>query len=199
MIEFEDLLSEAAPEIGRVSSALDEIFAAEHRLIAGRTLPAPERAAFLLACAGLGVRHNVNGEPAIDLLPLALGVELLAEAVRDHYERLVPRSEGDPSLAVLGGDRIYALGMERISSYGRGDLIGIASDTVADISALEASNGAEGKDQLARRVAREERIFTAALDMACAAANIPSAYRGSLEELGHEGARLVAAGEPVFV
>lgn len=174
------MTAEVEGDTSLIKERLKSLLAGEHPLVAARALASPDRASFLLACARNGFYDFEK------LAPLALGVELLAEAVRDHFERMVPRGKGDPSLPVLGGDRIYALGMQHICSSGRADLIAIASKTVADIAEREAEGGAENAPTLERRLAREERIFRAALDMAAAAANIPAAAADMLE--GHVSA-----------
>ena len=186
-MDHQRLTQEVAGDLAGVAQDISRLFSREHTLIRDRKIEAPDRAAFLLAAARSG---DYDFET---LRPLAVGVELLAEAVRDHFERLRPRAEGvDPSLAVLGGDRIYALGMRYICSVGRPDLIRIAAATVADIAASEAEGGAEDALTPARRLAREERIFRAALDMAAAAAALDAKTRSALQDASFACARRAA-------
>lgn len=69
---------------------------------------------------------------------------LLVEAIREGYLQhyaagRVVRSE-DPDLALLAGDRLYALGLERLAALG--DLEAVAE--LADVIALCAQAHAEG-------------------------------------------------------
>lgn len=69
-----------------------------------------------------------------------LAVEAVAEGYRLHYgagEVLVPE---DPDLALLAGDRLYALGLSRLAALG--DLPAVAE--LADLIALCAQSHAEG-------------------------------------------------------
>jgi hypothetical protein len=78
--------------------------------------------------------------------------EELVEAIREGYElhygapRLV-RSE-DPDLALLAGDRLYALGLARLA--GLGDLAAVRE--LADVIALSAAAQAGGDAGLAEAV-----------------------------------------------
>jgi hypothetical protein len=80
---------------------------------------------------------------------------LLVEAIREGYLQhygsgRVVRPE-DPDLALLAGDRLYALGLERLAALG--DLDAVAE--LADVIALCAQAHAEGDP------ARAEAIWTA--------------------------------------
>jgi hypothetical protein len=76
-------------------------------------------------------------------------VELAVTAVREgyrlHYGRPRALAIDDPDLALLAGDRLYALGLARLAEFG--DLIAIAE--LADIIALSAQSHAGGEDDLA--------------------------------------------------
>jgi hypothetical protein len=77
---------------------------------------------------------------------------LLVEAIREgylqHYDTgRVIRPE-DPDLALLAGDRLYALGLERLAALG--DLAAVAE--LADVIALCAQAHAEGDPQRADAV-----------------------------------------------
>ena len=68
-------------------------------------------------------------------------VEAIREGWRLHSDgrgRVV--APGDPDLALLGGDRLYALGLEKLAADG--DLAAIAA--LADVIALCAQSHAEG-------------------------------------------------------
>ncbi|MDA0181102.1 hypothetical protein OJ997_12420 [Solirubrobacter phytolaccae] len=83
------------------------------------------------------------------------GYPLLVEAIREGYlehygEGRVVRPE-DPDLALLAGDRLYALGLERLAATG--DLEAVAE--LADVIALCAQAHAEGDP------ARAEAVWSA--------------------------------------
>ena len=85
-------------------------------------------------------------------------VELAVTAVLEgcllHYGKPRALQIDDPDLALLAGDRLYALGLERLASIG--DLGAIAE--LADIIALSAQAHASGDERArARRLARRRR------------------------------------------
>jgi hypothetical protein len=79
-------------------------------------------------------------------------VELALTAVLEgcllHYGRPRALQIADPDLALLAGDRLYALGLARLSAIG--DLNAIAE--LADIISLSAQAHTAGDDDLARAV-----------------------------------------------
>lgn len=76
-------------------------------------------------------------------------IELAVAAVHEgyalHYGRSRAMAIDDPDLALLAGDRLYALGLERLAAIG--DLAAIAE--LADVIALSAQSHAAGDDELA--------------------------------------------------
>ncbi|HEV2787307.1 MAG TPA: hypothetical protein VGV67_12995 [Solirubrobacteraceae bacterium] len=106
--------------------------------------------------------HYAMGEAGIDPVAVAASgpraaahrddVELAVAAVLEgcllHYgtPRALPIDDGD--LALLAGDRLYALGLARLAAIG--DLEAIAE--LADIIALSAQAHAAGDDELALAV-----------------------------------------------
>ena len=72
------------------------------------------------------------------------GYPLLVEAIREgylqHYGSGRVVKPDDPDLALLAGDRLYALGLERLAAIG--DLEAVAE--LADVIALSAQAHAEG-------------------------------------------------------
>ncbi|HWI70825.1 MAG TPA: hypothetical protein VNT55_02640 [Baekduia sp.] len=82
----------------------------------------------------------------------AADLPLVIEAVREGYllhygvSRLMSRDDDD--LALLAGDRLYALGLERLAAAG--DLVAVAA--LADLIALSAQAQAAGDEALADAV-----------------------------------------------
>jgi hypothetical protein len=82
----------------------------------------------------------------------AADLPLVIEAVREGYllhygaPRLMSREDDD--LALLAGDRLYALGLERLAAAG--DLLAVAA--LADLIALSAQAQAAGDEALADAV-----------------------------------------------
>lgn len=113
------------------------------------TAPAPQRLAEVLRAEGglLAATVGVAGEPAPpavlgDAEPdLALAVEAIHEGYLLHYDRPRVLAVGeDPDLALLAGDRLYALGLEGLAALG--DLAAIA--TLAEVIAEGARAHAAG-------------------------------------------------------
>lgn len=96
--------------------------------------------------AGL-VREAVGGpRTAARAGAYELALEAIREGYRLHYETgAVVRTE-DPDLALLGGDRLYAMGLARLADLG--DLEAIAE--LADVISLSAQAHAEGDPERAR-------------------------------------------------
>ncbi|PZR66477.1 MAG: hypothetical protein DLM63_09005 [Solirubrobacterales bacterium] len=80
--------------------------------------------------------------------------ELLVEAIREgfqlHYGRGRVLAPEDPDLALLAGDRLYALGLARLAELG--DIDGVLE--LADVIALAAQAQATGDGVLAEAVWR---------------------------------------------
>ncbi|MBE2317010.1 hypothetical protein DVA67_013590 [Solirubrobacter sp. CPCC 204708] len=77
---------------------------------------------------------------------------LLVEAIREgylqHYGAGRVVQPADPDLALLAGDRLYALGLERLAALG--DLAAVAE--LADVIALCAQAHAEGDPERAEAI-----------------------------------------------
>ena len=78
----------------------------------------------------------------------ALLVEAIREGYLQHYGRGRVVRPDDPDLALLAGDRLYALGLERLAALG--DLAAVAE--LADVIALCAQSHAEGDPERAAAV-----------------------------------------------
>ncbi len=76
-------------------------------------------------------------------------VALLLEAIREgellHYRASRVLATDDPDLALLAGDRLYALGLERLAAMG--DLEAVAS--LAELISTSAQAHAEGRPEVA--------------------------------------------------
>ena len=112
-----------------------------------------ELAAELRAEGGLlaaALRDAPEGEPLPDG-PRA-EVRLLLEAIREGHElhygrpRILDLAD-DPDLALLGGDRLYAIGLERLAALG--DVAAVA--VLADLISASARAHAEGRPEDADR------------------------------------------------
>jgi hypothetical protein len=79
---------------------------------------------------------------------LALVVEAIREGYLLHYGRARVVRADDRDLALLAGDRLYALGLARLAALG--DLHAVGE--LADVIALSAQGHAEGRDDLAEAV-----------------------------------------------
>lgn len=124
--------------------------------------PAPQRLAEILRAEGGLLAAAVGDRPAPGPVlaagadpDLALAVEAIHEGYLLHYDRpRVLAQGGDPDLALLVGDRLYALGLERLAALG--DLDAIA--TLAEVIAAGARAHAAGDpDEAARAWAAGKR------------------------------------------
>jgi len=82
---------------------------------------------------------------AADRDAVELAVAAVHEGYRLHYGRPRALPIDDPDLALLAGDRLYALGLVRLAELG--DLVAIAE--LADVIALSAQAHAGGDEELA--------------------------------------------------
>lgn len=128
--------------------------------------PLAELAAALRAEGGLLAEATHDPEPGVtaDLGPLAASgpraegreaeYALVLEAVREgyalHYGAPRVVADDDPDLALLAGDRLYALGLARLAELG--DTEAVAE--LADIISLSSSAEAGGRRGLAEAIWR---------------------------------------------
>ena len=153
-------------DLAALGERFEAIMAAERELIGAAHNGELKRAKLILA-AGRRGEYEVEA-----LSTVAIGVELMALAVDEHYRALGPRSEGDPSLSILAGDRLYALAMEQICSVGRPDLTKIAASTVEAIASSEATAGWQSRESEDGRMGREQMIDSGALAMVATVAGL---------------------------
>jgi len=96
--------------------------------------------------AGL-VQEAVSGPRTADRAgAYELALEAIREGYRLHYEAGAVVSTPDPDLALLGGDRLYAMGLAELAELG--DLAAITE--LADVISLSAQAHAEGDPERAR-------------------------------------------------
>jgi hypothetical protein len=93
-----------------------------------------------VALAASGPRSAAHGDD------VELAVAAVLEGCLLHYGQPRALQVDDPDLALLAGDRLYALGLARLAAIG--DLGAIAE--LADIIALSAQAAAAGDEALAR-------------------------------------------------
>ena len=103
-------------------------------------------AGLLRAEGGLIGETVIDPEPTPAVVPdrFALLFEAIREGDRLHYaEGAVVRPE-DPDLALLAGDRLYALGLARLAELGDLDAVGLLADAISDCARAHAEGrGAE--------------------------------------------------------
>jgi hypothetical protein len=73
----------------------------------------------------------------------ALVVEAVREGYLLHYERPRLLADHDPDLALLAGDYLYALGLDRLAALGDTGAVTILSDLISDCARLQAEGDAE--------------------------------------------------------
>lgn len=114
----------------------------------------------LLADGGL-LAEAVREAPAGPALPDGPRAEirLLAEAIREGYElhygtaRVVATADAD--LALLAGDRLYALGLERLAQLGDLDAVRVLADLISDSARLHAEGRGDEADAVWRTALAE--------------------------------------------
>jgi hypothetical protein len=128
------------------------------------------------ATAPMGDRVAAGRRAAAAPAEYALLVEAIVEGALLHYAQGRVLRTDDPDLALLAGDRLYALGLERLAALG--DLEAVAE--LADVISLMAQAHAEGD------VMRASAVW---------AAGVAAVADGGSPE--HEAAKALArAGDP---
>lgn len=100
------------------------------------------------ACTPLGERAAAGPRANNRETEYALVVEAIREGYLQHYDEGRVVLAGDPDLALLAGDRLYALGLARLAALG--DLEAVSE--LADVIALAAQAHAEGDPERAEAV-----------------------------------------------
>ncbi|MGD0197620.1 MAG: hypothetical protein ABSC56_06915 [Solirubrobacteraceae bacterium] len=113
---------------------LSEIVRAEGEPLAGALRAAPEGAPVAGPLAAAGPRAASDPQ-AYELL-----VEAIYEGYLLHYGRSRLLDDSDPNLALLAGDRLYALGLERLVALGDLEAVGELADVIS-LCALAQARG----------------------------------------------------------
>ena len=105
--------------------------------------------------------HVVDPAEPPTLGELAGGGEyaLVVEAVREgyllHYEEPRLLAGHDPDLALLAGDYLYALGLDRLATLGDTRAVAILADLISTCARLHAEEDTQGIPELWRKAAGE--------------------------------------------
>jgi hypothetical protein len=105
--------------------------------------------------------HVVDPAEPPKLGELAGGGEyaLVVEAVREgyllHYEMPRLLAGHDPDLALLAGDYLYALGLDRLAALGDTRAVAILSDLITNCARLQAEGDTDQIDGLWREAAEQ--------------------------------------------
>lgn len=86
----------------------------------------------------------------------ALVVEAVREGYLLHYEEPRLLAGHDPDLALLAGDYLYALGLDRLAALGDTRAVALLADLISQCARLHAEGDTEGIPDLWRSAA--ERI-----------------------------------------
>ncbi|HWO84465.1 MAG TPA: hypothetical protein VNM38_11855 [Solirubrobacterales bacterium] len=115
-------------------------------------------------------RHVVDpSEPATlgelaasgpDAAEYALVVEAVREGYLLHYEQPRLLAGHDPDLALLAGDYLYALGLDRLAALGDTRAVALLADLISECARRQAEGEVEGISELWRQTA--ESISAAA-------------------------------------
>ena len=83
----------------------------------------------------------------------ALVVEAVREGYLLHYEQPRLLAGHDSDLALLAGDYLYALGLDRLAALGDTRAVAILSDLISECARLQAEGNTEGIPDLWRKAA----------------------------------------------
>jgi hypothetical protein len=126
-----------------VSARLAEVLRAEGGLLAGAL-----RDDLVDADAGPAVLAASGPRSAGRADEIALLVEAIHEGHLLHYGTGRTLDQADPDLALLAGDRLYALGLDRLARLGDLEAVGVLADVIARSAQAHAA-GAPGEADVA--------------------------------------------------
>jgi len=84
----------------------------------------------------------------------ALLVETIHEGYLQHYGKGRVVRPADPELALLAGDRLYALGLSRLAELGDLEAVGVLGDVISECARAHAEQRGEVAEELWTRGAR---------------------------------------------
>jgi hypothetical protein len=97
-----------------------------------------------------------------ELMRDAPPVDAVREGYELHYGEPAVVRTGDPDLALLAGDRLYALGLEKLAAEGDLEAIGILCETIATCARSHAEGAPEQAQQAwqdaSLRLARRHKL-----------------------------------------
>lgn len=85
----------------------------------------------------------------------ALVVEAVREGYLLHYEQPRLLAGHDPDLALLAGDYLYALGLDRLAALGDTRAVAILSDLISECARLQAEGDTDSIPTLWREAAEQ--------------------------------------------
>lgn len=100
------------------------------------------------AAPKLGVLAAAGPRAAAAPGEYALVVEAVREGYLLHYGEPRLLAGHDPDLALLAGDYLYALGLDRLATLGDTAAVGVLSDLISRCAQLHAEGRAEAVPQL---------------------------------------------------
>ena len=102
-----------------------------------------------------GLRASAGSRTAAAPAEYALVVESVREGYLLHYGEPRLLSGHDRDLALLAGDYLYAIGIERLAGLGDSEAVGRLADLISRCAQLHAEGRAEGVPQLWQDAARD--------------------------------------------
>jgi len=85
----------------------------------------------------------------------ALVIEAVREGYLLHYEQPRLLAGHDPDLALLAGDYLYALGLDRLATLGDTRAVAVLADLISACARLQAEGKTKGIPDLWRKAAEE--------------------------------------------
>lgn len=90
----------------------------------------------------------------------ALVIEAVREGYLLHYEQPRLLAGHDSDLALLAGDYLYALGLDRLAALGDTPAVALLADLIGTCARLQAEGRTEGIPELWRKAAEEIEAST---------------------------------------